>query len=188
MKKIFLLFIILSISIFSKNIDSMDSKKALDKYIEILCSGDLKKYAGDKQAEAMFYISEMSEKGINNMNKNKKIIGDNYKYKIINVKETGNNSEITMDVEYETINSQSPQLGEIFVSLAFQHGKQWFENSPKEEIVDEVMTKYTDFLIVKRTIKVNMKKQNGYWNVDLNENGDFIDSLYSHGDLYFWHD
>ena len=188
MKKIFLLFIIFSIGIFSKNIDSMDSKKALDKYIEISRSGDFKKYAGDKQAEAMFGISKMSEKEIDSMNMGKKIIGDNYKYKITNVKETGNKSEITMDVEYEVLDYKSPQMEEIFSALTLQYGEQWIENSPKEEIVDKFMEKYTDFLVAKRTIKVNMKKQNGYWDIDLNENHDFMVSLDSHGELYFWHD
>lgn len=188
MKKIFLLFIILSIGIFSKNIDSMDSKKALDKYIEVLRSGDFKKYAGDKQAEAMFYISKMSEKEIDNMNISKKMIGDNYKYEITNVKETGNKSEITMNVEYEVLDYQSPQMKEIQEDLISQYGEQWFENSPKEEIVDKFMEKYTDFLVAKRTIKVNMEKQNGYWDINLNENHDFMVSLYSHGELYFWHD
>ena len=72
MKKIILLFMVFSISIFSKNFDSMASKKALDKFIEIERSGYLKKYAGDKQAEAMFGISKMSEEEISDMNKGKK--------------------------------------------------------------------------------------------------------------------
>ncbi len=185
MKKIFLLFIILSIGIFSKNIDSMDSKKALDKYIEVLRSGDLKKYAGDKQAEAMFYISEMSEKELKDWNKMKKIIGDNYKYKITNVKETGNKSEITMNVEYEVWDYKSPQIKEIQEALISQYGEQWYENSSNEELLDKYMEKYTDFLITKRTIKVYMKKQNGYWVPDVDE--DLFMSLSSHGAPYFVH-
>ena len=99
---------IFSIGIFAKNFDSSASKKALDKFIEIERSGDFKKYAGDKQAEAMFSISKMSDQEIESMNMGKKIIGNNYKYKITNVKETGNKSEITMDVEYETVESTIP--------------------------------------------------------------------------------
>ncbi|MCP1224736.1 hypothetical protein [Sebaldella sp. S0638] len=188
MKKIILLFMVFSLSIFSKSFDSMASKKALDKFIEIERSGDLKKYAGDKQAEAMFGISKMSEEEISDMNKGKKIIGDNYKYKITNVKETGNKSEITMNVEYEAVNYDSPQMKAIILELESKYGKQWFENSSNEEITDKFMEKYTDFSIVKKTIKVNMEKQNGYWDIDLNENNDFMISLYSHGELYFWHE
>ena len=41
------------------------------------------------------------------------------------------------------------------------------------------MEKYTDFIVVKKTIKVNIRKEKGYWLVDLNENEDFMISLYS---------
>ena len=49
------------------------------------------------------------------------------------------------------------------------------------------MEKFTDFLVVKRTIKVNMEKVNGYWTVYLGQNEDFVISLYSHGEFYLWH-
>ena len=124
MKKIILLFLILSISIFSKNFDSMTSKKALEKFIEIERSGNFKKYAGDKQAEEMFGISQLTENEINVMNKAKKVIGNNYKYTITNVKETGNKSEITINVEYETINYDSPQIKEIALSQETQYGNE----------------------------------------------------------------
>ncbi len=42
---------IFSISIFAKSFDTSDSKKTLDKFIEIERSGDFKKYAGDKLAK-----------------------------------------------------------------------------------------------------------------------------------------
>lgn len=188
MKKIILLCVILSFSIFTKNFDLTDSKKALDKYIEIERSGDFKKYSGDKQAEAMFGISKMTDKEIAEMNKAKKIIGNNYKYKVTNVKETKNKSEITMDVEYEAFNINSSQLTEIISGFDSQYGTDWDKKISNEEIADKVMEKYTDFLIVKRTIKVNMEREDGYWTIDLNNNQDFMLSLYSRGELYFWHD
>ena len=188
MKKIILIFMIFSIGIFAKNFDSSASKKALDKFIEIERSGDFKKYAGDKQAEAMFSISKMYDQEIESMNMGKKIIGNNYKYKITNVKETGNKSEITMDVEYETVDYKGDNMKAVLAALDAQSGANWDENLSNEEIVDRIMAKYTDFLIVKKTIKVNMEKEKGYWLIDLNENSDFMISLYSHGELYFWHD
>ena len=48
-----------------------------------------------------------------------------------------------------------------------------------------ILEKYTDFLITKRTIKVYMKKQNGYWVPDVDE--DLFMSLSSHGAPYFVH-
>ena len=76
----------------------------------------------------------------------------------------------------------------VLAALDAQSGANWDENLSNEEIVDRIMAKYTDFLIVKKTIKVNMEKEKGYWLIDLNENSDFMISLYSHGELYFWHD
>ena len=188
MKKIILIFMIFSIGIFAKSFDSTESKKALDKFIEIERSGDFKKYAGDKQAEAMFSISNMTEQEIKSMNTGKKIIGENYKYKITNVKETGNKSEITMAVEYETMDYKGESMKKVLEDLEAQYSEKWAENLSTEETVDKIMEKYTDFSVVKRTIKVNLKKEKGYWQIDLNENEDFMVSLYSHGDLYFWHD
>lgn len=188
MKKIILIFMIFSIGVFAKSFDSTESKKALDKFIEIERSGDFKKYAGDKQAEAMFSISNMTEQEIKNMNTGKKIIGENYKYKITNVKETGNKSEITMAVEYETMDYKGESMKKVLEDLEAQYSEKWAENLSTEETVDKIMEKYTDFSVVKRTIKVNLKKEKGYWLIDLNENEDFMVSLYSHGDLYFWHD
>ncbi len=188
MKKIILIFMIFSIGVFAKSFDSMGSKKALDKFIEIERSGDFKKYAGDKQAEAMFSISSMTEQEIKSMNTGKKIIGENYKYKITNVKETGNKSEITMDVEYETINYKSENMKKVLEDLQSQYGEKWADNLSAEEAVDKIMEKYTDFSVVKRTIKVNLEKEEGYWLIDLNKNQDFMISLYSHGELYFWHE
>ena len=166
----------------------MASKKVLDKFIEIERSGDFKKYIGDKEAEAMFSISKMTEQEIIGMNMGKKIIGDNYKYKVTDVKEVGNESEITMNVEYETIDYKSENMKKILTDLETQYGNKWDENFSYEEIVDKIMEKYTDFSIVKQTIKINMVKEKGYWIIDLNENRDFMVSLYSHGELYFWHE
>ncbi len=173
MKKIILIFMIFSIGVFSKSFDSMDSKKALDKFVEIERSGDFKKYAGDKQAEAMFSISKMTEQEIRSMNTGKKIIGENYKYKITSVKETGNKSE---------------NMEKVLEDLQAQYGEEWADNLSTEEVADRIMEKYTDFLVVKQTIKVNLEKEKGYWLIDLNENQDFMISLYSHGELYFWHE
>ena len=173
MKKIILIFMIFSIGIFAKSFDSTESKKALDKFIEIERSGDFKKYAGDKQAEAMFSISNMTEQEIRSMNTGKKIIGENYKYKITNVKETGNKSE---------------NMEKVLEDLQAQYGEEWADNLSTEEVADRIMEKYTDFLVVKQTIKVNLEKEKGYWLIDLNENQDFMISLYSHGELYFWHE
>ena len=173
MKKIILIFMIFSIGVFAKSFDSTESKKALDKFIEIERSGDFKKYAGDKQAEAMFSISNMTEQEIKNMNTGKKIIGENYKYKIISVKETGNKSE---------------NMEKVLEDLQAQYGEEWADNLSTEEVADRIMEKYTDFLVVKQTIKVNLEKEKGYWLIDLNENQDFMISLYSHGELYFWHE
>ncbi len=113
MKKIILLLVIFSMSIFSENLDQMPSKKALDKFIEVMKSGNFEKYSNDKQANAMFNISGMSKDEIKEMNKYKKIIGNNYKYKVTDVKETENNSEITMDVEYETVDYKGEQFQNI---------------------------------------------------------------------------
>ena len=116
------------------------------------------------------------------MNKAKKAIGNNYKYKITDVKETGNKSIISMDVEYEVMNYEGEQFKNIALELEKQYG-----NDLNEEIVDKIMEKYTDFLIVKKNIKVIMNKENNYWTLDFNENPDFLVSLYSRGELYFYH-
>ena len=113
MKKIILLLVIFSMSLFSKNLDQVSSKIALDKFIEILESGDFEKYINDKQANAMFDINKMSKNEIIDMNKAKKAIGNNYKYKITDVKETGNKSIISMDVEYEVMNYEGEQFKNI---------------------------------------------------------------------------
>ena len=130
----------------------------------------------------------MTEQEIRSMNTGKKIIGENYKYKITNVKETGNKSEITMAVEYETMDYKGESMKKVLEDLEAQYGEKWAENLSTEETADKIMEKYTDFSVVKRTIKVNLKKEKGYWLIDLNENEDFMVSLYSHGELYFWHD
>ena len=182
MKKIILLLVIFSMSLFSKNLDQVSSKIALDKFIEILESGDFEKYINDKQANAMFDINKMSKNEIIDMNKAKKAIGNNYKYKITDVKETGNKSTISMNVEYEVMNYEGEQFKNIALELEKQYG-----NDLNEEIVDKIMEKYTDFLIVKKNIKVIMNKENNYWTLDFNENPDFLVSLYSRGELYFYH-
>ena len=181
MKKIILLLVIFSMSIFSENLDQMPAKKALDKFIEVMKSGNFEKYSNDKQANAMFNISGMSKDEIKEMNKYKKIIGNNYKYKVTDVKETENNSEITMDVEYETVDYKGEQFQNIMRESNLK------EEPLNEKTVDKIMGKYTDFIIVKKTIKVNMTKENNYWLLDLNENEDFMISLYLRGELYFFH-
>ena len=121
----------------------------------------------------MFSISKMTEQEIRSMNTGKKIIGENYKYKITSVKETGNKSE---------------NMEKVLEDLQAQYGEEWADNLSTEEVADRIMEKYTDFLVVKQTIKVNLEKEKGYWLIDLNENQDFMISLYSHGEFYFWHE
>ena len=136
----------------------------------------------------MFSISKMTEQEIRSMNTGKKIIGENYKYKITSVKETGNKSEIIMDVEYETMDYKSENMEKVLEDLQAQYWEEWADNLSTEEVADRIMEKYTDFLVVKQTIKVNLEKEKGYWLIDLNENQDFMISLYSHGEFYFWHE
>ena len=88
----------------------------------------------------------------------------------------------------KAFNINSSQLTEIISGFDSQYGTDWDKKISNEEIADKVMEKYTDFLIVKRTIKVNMEREDGYWTIDLNNNQDFMLSLYSRGELYFWHD
>ena len=93
-----------------------------------------------------------------------------------------------MAVEYETMDYKGASMKKVLEDLEAQYSEKWAENLSTEETVDKIMEKYTDFSVVKRTIKVNLKKEKGYWQIDLNENEDFMVSLYSHGDLYFWRD
>ena len=86
-----------------------------------------------------------------------------------------------MDVEYETVDYKGEQFQNIMRESNLK------EEPLNEKTVDKIMGKYTDFIIVKKTIKVNMTKENNYWLLDLNENEDFMISLYLRGELYFFH-
>ena len=66
---------------------------------------------------------------------------------------------IIVDVEYETMNYKGEQFKNILLELKKQYGKNLESQFSNGEIVDKIMEKYTDFLV----------------------------SLYSRGELYFYH-
>lgn len=90
-----------------------------------------------------------------------------------------------MAVEYETMDYKGESMKKCLKIWKLNTGKNGLIIFPLRKLLIKIMEKYTDFFSCKRTIKVNLKKEKGYWLIDLNENEDFMVSLYSHGELYF---
>lgn len=123
MKKILLVLLVMITSlIYSNNLDKYESKRVFEKFINILKTGDYKKYRKDNE---MKYVLEL----FNDENMNSSImkqfqlsIKDN-KYKIIAVKEENEKSLLTIEIEHNVYDLTKEEFLNIATKITPEYSK-----------------------------------------------------------------
>ena len=181
MKKVLIVLLVLLTSFgFSENLDKYESKRVFDKSIQFILDGNYEKLKNDTEmsrvagnitdaAEAIFAKARPMLK--------------EHKYKVIDVKEKKDISELTVKVEYKVYENVSQEESENFM-IKFQEeldeetegAADIYDKKVQKLLQDNIKSKG---IIKDKIIKVYMDKEYGYWDLATDKNEDLLLTLFS---------
>ena len=191
MKKVLLVLLIMITNLVcSNNFDKYESKRVFDKNIDILLTGNFDKYVNDQEMKR-----SLEETDLEGWKEFSQYFKDN-KYDVINVKESRNRSELTVQVIYNSFSkvSSEEQL-ESFILEIEKMNKEIDENDNLEyksekdleiKSLKNVYEKYEDRLQKDtKIIKVYMDKKKGLWSIIDDKKNNEEDPFGKNKELYF---
>ena len=181
MKKVLIVLLVLLTSFgFSENLDKYESKRVFDKSIQFILDGNYEKLKNDTEmsrvagnitdaAEAIFAKARPMLK--------------EHKYKVIDVKEKKDISELTVKVEYKVYENVSQEESENFM-IKFQEeldeetegAADIYDKKVQKLLQDNIKSKG---IIKDKIIKVYLDKEYGYWDLATDKNEDLLLTLFS---------
>ena len=103
-KLLLLLFIMLGVISFSKNLNNYESKRIFDKLMKTILYGDYEKYRYEPEMYRILELDGTDEEINEDINSFTELqLNKDFYYKVLDVKENGNESVLTIKVQYKVI-------------------------------------------------------------------------------------
>ena len=174
MKKLLvLLFIMLGVISFSKNLNDYESKRIFDKLMKTILYGDYEKYRYEPEMYRILELDATKEEineGINSFTELQ--LNKDFYYKVLDVKENGNESILTIKVQYKIITDTKENVEKEYSKAIKKLGAY-----TKDDDIEYIMQKNYEnvylayalarenlkFKILEKNIDIYLVKENGLW-------------------------
>ena len=188
-KSIIGLLLLLVTFTYSKSLNTYETKRIFDKWMDVYLNSNYKKYVNDKEMYKILSMDKITVEEAEAFDKVYKEFWKNLKYKVIDVNEMEETSFLTLEVTGDGYNASKEIVYEAQLQAyneiitEYNVDETFFEDDKlNAEYYKKIKKKLEKYLIrEKKIIVVFMYKIDGFWEVD-NKNGlneEFFCSLYS---------
>ena len=174
MKKLLvLLFIMLGVISFSKNLNDYESKRIFDKLMKTILYGDYEKYRYEPEMYRILELDATKEEINEDINSFTELqLNKDFYYKVLDVKENGNESILTIKVQYKIITDTKENVEKEYSKAIKKLGAY-----TKDDDIEYIMQKNYEnvylayalarenlkFKILEKNIDIYLVKENGLW-------------------------
>ncbi len=172
-KLLLLLFIMLGVISFSKNLNNYESKRIFDKLMKTILYGDYEKYRYEPEMYRILELDGTDEEINEDINSFTELqLNKDFYYKVLDVKENGNESVLTIKVQYKVITDTKENVEKEY-SKAIKKLGAYTKDDDIEYIIqknyENVYLAYAlarenlKFKMLEKNIDIYLVKENGLW-------------------------
>ena len=187
-KLLLLLFIMLGVISFSKNLNNYESKRIFDKLMKTILYGDYEKYRYEPEMYRILELDGTDEEINEDINSFTELqLNKDFYYKVLDVKENGNESVLTIKVQYKVITDTKENVEKEY-SKAIKKLGAYTKDDDIEYIIqknyENVYLAYAlarenlKFKMLEKNIDIYLVKENGLWYMPKDERREEFILLY----------